>query len=198
MESETTASGKPVNLIQIVAHSNCKSGSWVVTKAVYEDFKDHIAAQGPVASMPPEKPAAHAVDAGGETPPKRKRRANSRSATETKTSGISADSPTRDKNLDTSKLQAFYDQYAPGSAPEKILIFLKFLIDELGIEKPNTDQVYTCFLDVREKPPQAFAQAFRDTSSKKGFIDLKSSEDITITTKGNNHFEFDLKRKNAE
>ncbi|WP_419914483.1 transferrin-binding protein-like solute binding protein [Hoeflea sp.] len=31
MESETTASGKPVNLIQIVAHSHCKSGSWVVT-----------------------------------------------------------------------------------------------------------------------------------------------------------------------
>ncbi|MTI42591.1 hypothetical protein JM93_00891 [Roseibium hamelinense] len=167
-------------------------------KAVYKDFKDHIAAQSPVASSPPENSAALSAGAGGETPPKRKRRMTSRTATETKTLSISADSPTRDKNLDTPKIQPFYDQYAPGSAPEKILIFLKFLIDKLGIAKPNTDQVYTCFLDVREKPPQAFAQAFRDTSSKKGFIDFKSSEDITITTKGNNHFEFDLKRKNVE
>lgn len=167
-------------------------------KAVYKDFKDRIAAHSPVASKPPEKSAAHVTSAGAETPPKRKRRTTSRSAAETKTSGISADSPTRDKELDTSKLQAFYGQYAPRSAPEKILIFLKFLIDELGIETPNTDQVYTCFLDVREKPPNAFAQAFRDTSSKKGFIDFRSSEDITITTKGNNYFEFDLKRKDAE
>lgn len=111
---------------------------------------------------------------------------------------INADAPKRDKSLDTSKLLAFYNQYASTSAPEKILIFLKFLTEELGIDKPNTDHVYTCFLDVREKPPQAFAQAFRDTSSKKGFIDFNACDDIVITTKGNNHFEFDLKAKNAE
>jgi len=172
-------------------------------KAVYEDFKDRLTEHVVAPPQPEGKSTALSASASDSAPARAKQKR--RSAPRKKaTSGdgsevaINPDAPTRDKDLDTSKLQAFYDQFSPGSAPEKILIFLKFLIEELKIEKPNTDQVYTCFLDAREKPPQAFAQAFRDTSSKKGFINFNSSEDIEITTKGNNHFEFDLKRKGDE
>lgn len=174
-------------------------GDAELVKSVYADFKDRLSAQPAQRQTPSPAPAKAKDEADKPAKSKRRTAPRKKAATsEGNESSMNADAPTWDKNLDTSKLQAHYDQYAPGSAPEKILIFLKFLIEELGIESPNTDQVYTCFLDVKEKPPQAFAQAFRDTSSKKGFIDFNSAEDILITTKGNNHFEFDLKKKGAE
>ncbi|RMA41577.1 hypothetical protein [Rhodophyticola porphyridii] len=174
-------------------------GDIELVKSVYEDFKDRLSAEPAPANTRPPTPSKGNNEA--DKPAMQKRRSAPRkkaAASEGNEISMNADAPTRDKSLDTSKLQKFYDQYAPSSAPEKILIFLKFLIEEVGIESPNTDQVYTCFLDAKEKPPQAFAQAFRDTSSKKGFIDFNSAEDIVITTKGNNHFEFDLKKKGAE
>lgn len=93
----------------------------------------------------------------------------------------------------------FYERYEATNNPEKILVFLKFLNDELGIDNPNTDQVYTCFEKVNARVPKAFSQAFRDTSGRKfGFIDYKSATDIKVTTVGNNHFKFDLKKKVSE
>lgn len=174
-------------------------GDVELVKAVYEDFKDRLSAGPASVHTPPSASEKSNDDADKSIKPKhrssRRKKAAQSGGVE---SSMNADAPTRDKNLDTSKLLAFYDQFAPANASEKILIFLKFLTEELEIDSPNTDQVYTCFLDAKEKPPKAFAQAFRDTSSKKGFIDLKSAEDITITTQGNNHFEFDLKMKTAE
>lgn len=174
-------------------------GDAELVKSVYDDFKDRLSAQPTQEQAPIPAPVKGNGEADKPTKPKRRSAPRKKVASsEGNESSMNADAPTRDKNLDTSQLQIFYDQYAPSNAAEKILIFLKFLNEELGIESPNTNQVYTCFLDVKEKPPQAFAQAFRDTSSKKGFIDFNSAEAIAITTKGNNHFEFDLKKKGAE
>ncbi|WP_371055129.1 hypothetical protein [Rhodosalinus sp. K401] len=170
-------------------------------KAVYDDFKDRLSGAGTPPSTPlaeVNSPQSRDVGPGAGKPKRRTATRKKPAGTDNSTVSISADAPKRDKELDTSKLAAFYGQYSPANAPERILIFLKFLTEELQIQSPNTDQVYTCFLDVKEKPPGAFAQAFRDTSSKKGFINFESAEDITITTKGNNHFEFDLKKKGDE
>ena len=70
--------------------------------------------------------------------------------------------------------------------------------DELQIKSPNTDQFYTCFEKVDERVPRAFAQAFRDASSKSGYIDYKSPTDIRSTIMGNNYFKLELKRKAGE
>ncbi len=111
---------------------------------------------------------------------------------------MNPDSPKLDKNVDTSQLRVFYDQFEPGNAPEKILIFLKYLVEKASIDKPNTDQVYTCFHALKEKTPSAYAQAFRDTANKRGFIEFNSAADIQITIMGENHFNHDLKKKDAE
>lgn len=104
-----------------------------------------------------------------------------------------------DKHLDTLKLADFYGQFEVSNNPEKILVFLKFLTDELGIESPNTDQVYTCYVAVNERVPKVFSQAFRDASGRKfGYIDYNSPTDIQITINGSNYFNHDLKRKTVE
>ncbi|AUQ75284.1 hypothetical protein [Phaeobacter piscinae] len=176
-------------------------GDVELVKAIYEDFKDRLATQTKPASN--HEPTGNRTD--DEAQQSTKRTKSSRKPSTSKRSkpaeinmGINPDSPKFDKNLDTKDLKEFYEGYNPSSAPEKILIFLKFLTDKLEIESPNTDQVYTCFSAVKEKVPAAFAQAFRDTSSKKGFIDYNSATDIRVTIAGNNHFNFELDKEACE
>lgn len=169
-----------------------------LVREVYSDFKDKLLSELTVSLPPPKN------DEGDSTKP-RKSRSKRRSSPRKKAtsdegaSGVIADSPQMDKSLDTSGLAAFYGQFEAKNNPEKILIFLKFLTEELGIEAPNTDQVYTCYEAANERVPKVFSQAFRDASGRKfGYIDYNSPTDIPITTVGNNHYKLDLKRKAAE
>ncbi|WP_428028175.1 hypothetical protein [Altererythrobacter sp.] len=167
---------------------------------VYSDFKDQLLSG--TAFSPPEREDSDS-EAKGSLPknqPKVRRRAapRKRAVSGDDTSGVSADHPKLDKNLDTAKLGDFYGQFKPKNNAERILIFLKYIIDELGIENPNTDQVYTCFKKTGDKIPKAFAQAFYNVSSREGYIDFRSASDIGITIVGDNHFNLELKRKEAE
>ncbi|PHS74777.1 MAG: hypothetical protein COB19_05745 [Porticoccus sp.] len=168
-----------------------------MVREIYADFKEQLLISKPVSTqvnsntdnLPPTDSKAP------------KARSRPRRTTQPKPSAteegpaISANSPQLDKNLDTSALTNFYSQYSPKNHPEKILLFMKFLVDELGIEAPNTDQIYTCYEKVNERIPKIFAQAFRDASGRKfGFIDYNSPSDIKVTTTGTNHFKFDLKK----
>ena len=107
---------------------------------------------------------------------------------------MDADSPKLDKDIDTSGLAAYYSRFEPRNHSEKILVFLRFLTDELGIESPNTNQVFTCYRKVSERLPRAFQQAFRTANSRHGYIEYRSPADIAVTTAGMNHFDHDLKR----
>jgi hypothetical protein len=178
-------------------------GDAELVREVYRHLKDHLlsGAPPPGRAQPRTRDEAPPADSSGEGKAKPKRRASPRKKADSDSSspGISADAPKLDRDLDTSKLAAFYGQYEPKNHPEKILVFLSFLTETLGIESPNTDQVYTCYVKANERVPKAFAQAFRDTSGRSfGYIDYKSPTDIRITTSGTNHFKFDLKKKAAE
>ena len=150
-------------------------------------------------SLAPPPKGATSAEPAMKAKPKRRSAARKRTTTEESGSSINADSPKMDKDLDTSDLAAFYGQFEAKNNAEKILIFLKFLTDTLKIESPNTDQVYTCYDAVNERVPKVFAQAFRDASGRKfGYIDYKSPTELVVTTKGNNYFKLDLKKKSAE
>ena len=169
-----------------------------LVREIYADFKDKIL--NDIGYPPPLMPKS-ATEAKPEMDlqPKRRRVARKRATTDQIGSGITANNPKLDKNLDTSRLSEFYNQYDPKNHQEKILLFLKFLIDNLGIDSPNTDQVYTCYEAMNERVPKAFAQAFHDASGRRfGYIDYNSAIEIAITTVGNNHFKFDLKKKSDE
>ena len=175
---------------------------------IYSDFKEQLLAGG-IGGGPLRDDAAE-PDAGEDAAmprTKSKRRAATRKRGNGGNGGngdeagptVSPDSPKLDKNLDLSALPAFYDQYEVTNNPQKILIFLKFMNDTIGIESPNTDQFYTCFEKVNARIPKVFSQAFRDASGRNfGYIDYNSATDIKITTVGSNYFKFDLKKKGSE
>lgn len=178
-----------------------------LVRAIYSDFKDQLirtVKAAPTSSAPlirENGQPGNSEDAGeSASKSKAKRRAASKKKTsgDEGSGGVAADSPKLDKNLDTSGLGAFYGRYAPKNNAEKILIFLKFMTEDLNISSPNTDQVYTCFKATGEKIPKAFAQAFYDTSSKLGYIDYRSPTDFPITIAGDNHFNHSLKKKGSE
>lgn len=169
-------------------------------REIYADFRDHLlngrvalAEDSPTSTAKPENQNSQRQ--------KRRIPAKKKPPVAGEDTGIVvlADAPKLDKSLDTSALPAYFGMYEAKNNPEKILIFLKFMNDNLGIVNPNTDQFYTCFEKVNERIPKVFAQAFRDASGRKfGFIDYNSPTDIRITTVGTNHFKFDLKKKAAE
>lgn len=171
-------------------------------REIYKDYRDKLL-DSEVARVPaPAKKDASVQPNGSAKPrPNPRRRAPSKRNVggEDRGSTVSADQPKLDKKLDTSGLPAFYGQFEAKNNAEKILIFLKFMNEELQIESPNTDQFYTCFDKVNERVPKAFSQAFHDASGRKyGYIDYNSSTDIRLTTVGSNYFKLDLKRKAAE
>lgn len=174
-----------------------------LVRELYKDFKDHL-----VTGMPRLNPQDQAQTsseistsrAEPEKKPKAKARASSKKKNDAVGSGSGANpsAPKLDKQVDTSLLPAFYGQYEPKNNSEKILIFSKYLVDK-GIEEPNTDRIYTLFKKTGERIPKAFAQAFHDAGSKHGFIDFNGQGGtVKVTIAGENHFNYDLKKKGAE
>lgn len=170
-----------------------------LVREIYADFKDRLLDGLDIVHETPTQNGSS--EQGNKTSPKRKKRTSSKRAVQTDNSdsGIDPDHPKLDKDLDLSGLRAFYDQFEPKNNAEKILIFAKFLIDTLKQSKPNTDQFYTCFIELDEMIPSAFAQAFRNTHGRKyGYIEYKSATDISVPIKGTNHYTSGIKRKGTE
>lgn len=175
-------------------------------REIYADFRDQLLNWGEYAPSKQATGLEEKLTANGDGDAPSRPRIKRRTSSKKKASGgddtgigVIADSPKLDKNLDTSNLPAFYQQYELKNNSEKILVFIKFLVDVLGIESPNTDQIYTCFEKVNERVPKIFSQAFRDASGRRfGYIDYNSPLDVRLTTTGNNYFKFDIKKKAAE
>lgn len=129
-----------------------------LVREVYADFRDRLLDKLINTSENPIKNGSSAEDK--KSPHKRKRRPLVKKAKQAAAddNAIDPHNPKLDKDLDLSQLRNFYDRYEPKNNAEKILVFAKFLIDELKIDKPNTDQFYSCFEELKEKIPTAFAQ----------------------------------------
>jgi len=92
-------------------------------------------------------------------------------------------------------LKDFYTEKAPSNAMEKNAVFVYYLQKEAKVTAITVNHVYTCYKHVGVPVPGAFRQSLADTSSKKGWIDTKSMENITIPTLGENFVEHDLGKK---
>lgn len=78
------------------------------------------------------------------------------------------------------------------SAFEKNVTFVYILEKELGRDKINVDDIYTCYKYFSVKPPEAFRQSVLDTGSKKYWINTTSMDNIKLTGKGLNVAEYEL------
>ena len=174
-------------------------GDAALVREIYADFKDRLLDQLGKVPEAPMQDSSSEKDA--KSPPKKKRRpaAKKNAPADKDDSGVDPDHPKLDKDLDLSKLRAFYDQYEPKNNAEKILIFATFLIEKIKIVKPNTDHIYSCFVELEETIPSAFSQAFRNTHGRiYGYINYKSATDITVPIKGTNYLNSGIKRKITE
>jgi hypothetical protein len=167
-------------------------GTEEFVRAIYDDFKSRLTA---AAAVPPATPTPILVNNSGKG-----KGEGRRASTRTKTSRGDFD-PVFNRDLDTSKLPAFYAQYELKNHAEKILVFCMFLKEVMRAEKIIGNDIYTCYAAMKSetKTPKAFPQALRDAEGKSfHYIDVKAWDDITIPISGSNHFHHDLKRKGAE
>lgn len=163
-----------------------------LVREIYADFKDQLSKTPQIAKK--DDPSQEAgVKQAKKSSSKKKPKAGSEGG------GIDPDHPKLDKDLNLSALPKFYSQYEPKNNAEKILLFAHFLINESGIDAPNTDQFYTCYLHLKEKVPKVFSQTFRDAGGKNyGFIYYNSPTDISISHIGINHLNSGIKMVGTE
>ena len=103
------------------------------------------------------------------------------------------------KNLDLvgggkkESLSAMLERLKPKSNFERNLIFVHYLSEVCGIERVTHDHVYTCYhMTLGLKIPAQLRQSLWDMSSRHGWLDTASLEDISVTTDGINYLEHDM------
>ena len=174
-------------------------GDTKLVREIYTDFKDKLLNDFGNRVIEPDDIRPTTGGTAEKSKPKRLTPTQKRAKPKVGENGVDANKPQLDKNLDTSQLAPFYNQFEPQNHAERILIFAKFLTDSLDIDEINADQIYTCYVALKEKIPEAFSQSFRNAHGRRyGYIEYESSSNIKVTTKGENHFNNGIKRKTTE
>ncbi|MFA5136064.1 MAG: hypothetical protein WC489_01590 [Patescibacteria group bacterium] len=93
-------------------------------------------------------------------------------------------------------LKAFYKEKSPSSFFDKNAVFVYYLKEIAKISNITLDHIFTCYDDVESPKPNAFKQSIADTSSKKGWLETSSFENISISIRGQNRVKHDLPQKN--
>ena len=99
------------------------------------------------------------------------------------------------KDGKTPSLRDFHSQKQPKEFAEHNALFVYYLskVKELTGITPN--HIYTCYKEVNQRVPGAFYQSLLDTTRRKGWLDTSNTEDIKVTTVGENFVEHDLPKK---
>ena len=112
--------------------------------------------------------------------------------------GISRYEPKRDPDLDLGELRDFMKQFEPKGNPERYLLYVWFLKEKLQKEPCSIDDIYSCFLEMKDDIPIRMGQNLIDTRARNGFLKFTSPNDIMITATGINHFNKKISRKASE
>ena len=186
--------------INILEGTLIAEGKQEFVETIYQDFKSELSnrIEKPLNNSPVEHHPTHSNDSMPQPKARPlKRKKLKKPSSEQGGQKNPAYTPQLQKNLDLSGIQDFYKQYEPKNNAEKILIFAQFL-KEKGFDICTADQIYTCYSVIKERIPKVFLQAIRDTHGRSyGYIDHQGPEEIRLTTVGENHFNHDLKKKEA-
>jgi hypothetical protein len=164
-------------------------GTEEFVRSIYDDFKSRLTA---AAAVPPPAPTPLPAPNG---------KGEGRRTSARKQSSRGDFDPTFNRDLDTSKLPAFYTQFEMKNHAEKVLVFCMFLKETPNVEKITGNDIFTCYtaMKAETRTPKAFAQALRDAEGKKfHYIEVRAWDDIIVPISGSNYFHHDLKRKGAE
>jgi hypothetical protein len=80
---------------------------------------------------------------------------------------------------------------------EKNTVFVYYMQKKLNLTGITVDHIYTCYKNGNIRVPGALVQSILDTSNRKGWLNTRRTDDISVTTQGENLVEDDLPRKKA-
>lgn len=86
----------------------------------------------------------------------------------------------------------FYKEKSPKTAKQINAVSVYYLKKIKGMSDVTLDHVYTCYSEVKKKPPQAFRQSFIDTKNKEGWIEFEANGNLDIPHRGVVYVEQDL------
>jgi len=102
-----------------------------------------------------------------------------------------------DKSIPSFK--EFYGEKSPGSGREFNTIAVYYLKKLMGMDIVTLNHAYTCYSEVKKRPPGAFRQSFTDTKNKLGYVEFDSDGNLNIPHRGIVFVEHDLpKTKKAK
>jgi hypothetical protein len=175
-------------------------GSEELVREIYNDFKESLKTRPQskaVEGFASEK--SNSADSGQLAPITTQKSQPSRSKTKSKKTSDNTGSFLKDLNLmgegTTSSLKDFCAQYELKTNLERTLAFVYYLQHKLNITGININHIFTCYRDIGGKVPGHLKQNILDVSSKKGWLDTSSFEDIKVPVSGLNHLEHGLTKK---
>ncbi|MDT8385014.1 MAG: hypothetical protein RRB22_11420 [Gammaproteobacteria bacterium] len=92
----------------------------------------------------------------------------------------------------------FYEEKNPKGAKQTNAVAVYYLKKMKGMSEVTLDHVYTCYSEVKKKPPQAFRQSFTDTKNKEGWIEFEANGNLDIPHRGVVYVEHDLPAKSEK
>lgn len=149
----------------------------------------------PSSSAPSERPAPGLSRKGGKGRRPAGRAVKKNESTSRKPRTISI---VRDLNLRPKGKKSFGDFVAekqPSSNFERCAVAVYYLKNEAGIDAVTPSHVFTCFKDAHWRVPSDLANALALTAHRKGWVDTRDMDSLTVTTHGENLIEHDLPRK---
>lgn len=158
-------------------------------RSIYSDFKTELIASrnanpAPVAKKPDQDSTV-----------------KKSSSTKKSSNGKKRESFTILKDLDLSSktnsldLKNFLSDKAPITAMERNTVFVYYLKNHANASVITLDHIYSCYKYTSTPVPAALRQSIADTSSRRGWLDTSSFDDIKLSIPGENYVEHDLPRK---
>ena len=89
----------------------------------------------------------------------------------------------------------FYSEKKPSTAFDFNTVAVYYLSNLIDLKNITANQIYTCYKEVKKRPPEAFMQSLKDTARIKGFLDASNSKNIKLSTRGVNFVDHDLPPK---
>ncbi len=101
------------------------------------------------------------------------------------------------KPKNKSSFRDFVEKKKPSNLKQKMAVCVYYLKNELSLDSVNINKIFTCFKEANWRIPGDFMNTLHQTGTK-GWLDTEDSEDIKMSTQGENLIEYDLPPKSEK
>ncbi|HSI34758.1 MAG: hypothetical protein ACAI43_13040 [Phycisphaerae bacterium] len=98
---------------------------------------------------------------------------------------------------DKAPLRTFFAEKKPTSQQDQMAVIVYYLTQVLGVSNVGANHIYQSLKEVEQKVPKNIIQIVRNTAERRGWIDVSDTNNLRVTTQGENYVEHDLPPKAA-